>query len=100
MSKLLIVVAGMAVVTYLPRMAPMVLLKEMKLPKFLKSFFEFIPFAALGALIFPGVLSSTGDISSAVVGCIVSMIMALFRLNVMIVVLGGILGAFLTQILF
>lgn len=100
MTKLFLIVAGMAVVTYLPRMAPMVLLKDMKLPGFLKSFFEFIPFAALGALIFPGILTSTGDTGSAVVGCLVSIILALFRLNVMIVVLGGILGVFLTQILF
>jgi branched-subunit amino acid transport protein len=100
MNKLLLIVAGMAAVTYIPRMAPMVLLKDMKLPKFLKSFFEFIPFAALGALIFPGVFSSTGDTGSAIVGCIVSIILALFRLNVMVVVLGGILGVFLVQIFF
>lgn len=100
MNKLLLIVAGMAAATYIPRMAPMVLLKDMKLPKFLKSFFEFIPFAALGALIFPGIFTSTGDIGSAVVGCLVSIILALFRLNIMIVVLGGILGVFLAQIFF
>ncbi len=100
MNRLLLVVLGMAFVTYLPRMAPMVLLKDIKLPNFLKIFLEFIPYAALGALIIPGVFSSTGDIKSAVVGTIVSASLAFFRLNTMFVVFGGILGVFLTQTLF
>lgn len=100
MNRMLLIVIGMAVVTYLPRMAPMVLLKNIKLPRFLKTFFEFIPFAALGALIIPGVFSSTGDVKSAVVGTIVSASLAFFRLNVMFVVLGGILSVFLIQTLF
>lgn len=100
MDRLLLIVIGMAVVTYFPRMAPMVLLKDIKLPHFLKTFFQFIPYAALGALIIPGIFTSTGDLKSAVVGTIVSVSLALFRLNVMFVVLGGILGVFLTQTLF
>jgi branched-subunit amino acid transport protein len=100
MDRLLLIVLGMAVVTYLSRMAPMVLLKDIKLPHFLKTFFEFIPYAALGALIIPGIFSSTGDLKSAIVGTIVSVSLALFRLNVMFVVLGGILGVLLTRTLF
>ena len=100
MNRLLLVVLGMAFVTYLPRMAPMVLLKNIKLPNFLKIFLEFIPYAALGALIIPGVFSSTGDTKSAIVGTIVSASLAFFRLNTMFVVLGGILGVFLSQTLF
>jgi branched-subunit amino acid transport protein len=99
MSKLLWVVVGMGLVTYIPRMIPMVILKDMKLPAYLKSFLQFIPFAALGALIFPGILSSTGNTSSAVAGTIVSFILAFLRLNIMIVVLGGILGVYLWQII-
>ena len=100
MNRLLLVVLGMAFVTYLPRMAPMVLLKDIKLPDFLKTFLEFIPYAALGALIIPGVFSSTGDIKSSIIGTIVSVSLAFFKLNTMFVVLGGILGVFLTQNLF
>jgi branched-subunit amino acid transport protein len=81
-------------------MAPMVLLKDIKLPNFLKTFLEFIPYAALGALIIPGVFSSTGDIKSSIIGTIVSVSLAFFKLNTMFVVLGGILGVFLTQTLF
>lgn len=100
MNKLLFIVLGMALVTYLPRMTPMVLLKDIKLPGFIKTFLEFIPYAALGALIIPGIFSSTGDIKSALAGTLVSTVLAFFRLNTMFVVLGGILGVFLTQTLF
>jgi branched-subunit amino acid transport protein len=97
MTRFLIIIAGMSLLTYLPRMLPMVLLKDIKLPSFFKAFFEFIPFAALGALIFPGILSSTGDGKSAIAGAIVSVGLALMKVNIMLVVLGGILGVFLFQ---
>lgn len=100
MNKLLFALIGMTVVTYLPRMAPMVLLRDIKLPAFIKTFLEFIPFAALGALIVPGIFTSTGDIKSAFAGTVISVVLAFFRLNTMFVVLGGILGVFLTQTLF
>lgn len=99
MNKLLLVVIGMALVTYLPRMLPMVLLSEIKLPPFWRSFLEFIPFAVLGALIFPSILSSTGNTPSAVAGTIIAVIIALLRLNLMLVVLGGIAGVYAWQML-
>ncbi|MDA8211966.1 MAG: AzlD domain-containing protein [Clostridia bacterium] len=99
MDQLWLLVLAMGAVTYLPRLLPMVLLSNLKLPPFWNAFFQFIPFAALGALIFPGLLSSTGNPGSAIAGGLVAIILALFRLNIMVVVLGGILGVFLWQAL-
>jgi branched-subunit amino acid transport protein len=98
-TNLIIIVLAMGIVTYIPRMIPMVLLNNIKLPSFFKSFFQFIPFAALGALIFPGVLSSTGDIRSAVTGSIIAALLSFFRMNVMIVVFVSILSVFICQML-
>ncbi len=92
---LLLVVAGMALVTYIPRMLPMVLLRDIKLSPFLNRFLKFIPYAAIGALVFPGLLYSTGSTASALAGGLVSAILAFFRLNLMLVVLGGIAGVYL-----
>jgi len=92
---LLLVVAGMALVTYIPRMLPMVLLQDIKLSPFLNRFLKFIPYAAIGALVFPGLLYSTGSTASALAGGLVSAILAFFRLNLMLVVLGGIAGVYL-----
>lgn len=92
---LLLVVIGMGLVTYIPRMLPMVLLQDITLPPFLNRFLKFIPYAAIGALIFPGILSSTGSTASAVAGGLVSAALAYFRLNLVLVVLGGIAGTYL-----
>jgi branched-subunit amino acid transport protein len=81
-------------------MLPVVFLSNMRLTGFLNSFLRFVPYAALGALIFPGVLFSTGNMNSALVGGLLAIILALLRLNIMIVVSGGILGVFLMGMLF
>lgn len=99
MLKYVLLVVTMALVTYIPRMIPMVLLNGVKLPKRLRTFLGFIPYAALGALIFPGILSSTGDTASAACGFGVSILLALAKLNVMIVVAGGIAAVYVYQLM-
>lgn len=98
MNHLWLLILGMGIVTYLPRMIPMVLLQNVTLNPFLNRFLKFIPFAALGALIFPGVLESTGSISSAFAGMVVSMFLALLRMNIVLVVIGGIAGVFVWEL--
>lgn len=92
MNHLWLVILAMGLVTYLPRMLPMVLLQNMHLNPFLRRFFQFIPYAALSALIFPGVLSSTGSTPSAMAGALAAVILAFLRTNITFVVLGGIAG--------
>ncbi len=95
MNNLIWVVAGMALVTYLPRMLPLVLLRDIKLPKFMNTFLQFVPYAILGALTFPGILSSTGEFASSAAGTIAALIFAVLRLNIVLVVLASIFAAFL-----
>lgn len=99
MLKYVALIFAMALVTFIPRMLPMVLLNGVKLPSRLKTFLDFIPFAALGALIFPGILSSTGDTGSAICGLVVAIGLSLAKLNVMFVVTGGITAVYLYQLL-
>ncbi len=54
--KVLIVIVGMTIVTYLPRLLPALFLDRFKFPAWFKKWLQSIPYAALGALIFPGVL--------------------------------------------
>jgi branched-subunit amino acid transport protein len=96
--KYVVLIALMGLVTYIPRMLPMVLLSGTKLPPRLKTFLGYIPYAALGALIFPGILTSTGDVPSAVCGLAVALVLAIAKLNVMIVVVGGIAAVYLYQL--
>lgn len=93
--KLWLLVIFLALVTYIPRMLPMVLLKDMNLPLRLRTFLELIPIAALTALIFPGILYATGDVQSALAGTVVAVLLAFLNANLMLVVFGSILGVFL-----
>lgn len=99
MKYLVLLVIIMAVVTYIPRAIPMIYLNDKKLPPFLNRFLKFIPFAALGALIFPQIIYSTDNISSALFGSIVAVILAYFRSSVIIVVFGAILSVYIFEIL-
>lgn len=96
--ELLVLIGGMAAVTYLPRLAPLLLLQTLKLPPFLVRFMKFIPYAALAALIFPGVLQSTATPAAAVAGLVTAMVLAYFEVNLLLVVAGGIGGALLVVI--
>ena len=51
---LLLIILGMAVVTYLPRMLPVLIIDRFTPPAWLNRWLKSIPYAALGALIFPG----------------------------------------------
>lgn len=94
--EILVLIGGMAAVTYLPRLLPLVLLQNLKLSPALIRFMKFIPYAALAALIFPGVLNSTGTRQeAALAGTMVSVLLAYFELNLLIVVIGGIVAALL-----
>ncbi len=99
--NLIYLVIAMALVTYIPRMLPMVLLQNVKLPAYVKAFMKLIPYAALGALIFPGALTSAGPdhMAAAIIGCSLAILLAWFGTNLILVVAGGIAGSFLVNLL-
>lgn len=98
MNNNLIIIAGMALVTYIPRMIPFIIMGDMKLPKKVDRFLSLIPFALLSALIFPGVFTSTGNITTALIGLAVCIAAALKKLNPTLVVVLGIIAVLISQI--
>lgn len=58
----------MAVVTYIPRMLPLSLLRRRVESRFLQSFLYYMPYAVLGAMTFPAILEATATPWSAAVG--------------------------------
>lgn len=55
MSRTLVLIVCMAIVTYIPRVIPFLVTSNKSLPKKIKQFLEYVPYTALGALILPGV---------------------------------------------
>jgi branched-subunit amino acid transport protein len=90
-ETILIMIIGMAAVTYVPRLVPLVTFQGKELPPFLQGVLKNVPFAVLGALIFPKILLiQDGDIWFGAVGAAAAFLLAYLGANVIVVVLGAI----------
>lgn len=91
-----IIIIGMAFVTILPRVVPSFIVDKLELKPWLNRWLNAIPYAALGALIFPGILMvKEGSPIIGVIGGIVAIILAYLGMNVIFVVFGAIVTVFL-----
>lgn len=61
--QILILILGTALVTYLPRMLPLVVLSRARLPEVFLRWLGFIPAAVLAALLAPGLLLPQGKLA-------------------------------------
>ncbi len=95
-----ILIIGMAIVTYIPRALPAVFIEKMKFGPRVEKFLRLIPYTAMAALIFPGVVKVDTEHSAVgIVGGIVAAALAWKKLPVMVCVLSAI-GADLLLYLF
>lgn len=81
---------GMAAVTYIPRAIPLTFLDGRELPAPIQNVLRNIPYAVLGALIFPAIFFVQENIWFGIIGAIAAFGIAFTGANVMIVVLGSI----------
>jgi len=72
MKSYLLLITGMMVVTYLPRLLPLLIMTGRPLPPVLKRFLQYIPYTALSALIVRGIMQSSPDMRLATVGGIIA----------------------------
>ena len=95
----------MALVTYLPRMLPLVLFRKTIENQFIKSFLAYVPYAVLGAMTFPSILFSTspdGGFSlvyflGGLVGMLAAMVLAYFNRGLLLVAVSSVVVAFITS---
>lgn len=90
MSNTMLIIFGMAIVTYIPRVLPLVTMNGKEMSPKIKAILQNVPYAALGALIFPGILFIQEDIWFGVIGGITALLVALLGANLIIVVLSSI----------
>ena len=99
MPDLILIIAGMAAVTYIPRLIPFFMLSRVNIPKRLDNFLKCIPAAAIGALIIPGVFNATPDVPlAAVAGILFTLLFGLIRGGIIVPVLGSVTIAYLVII--
>ena len=86
----------MALTTYVIRMLPMAIFRK-KIND--KSFLYYVPYAVLSAMTFPAIFSSTGSEVSAVVGCVVAIVLAYMKRGLLTVAVGAAVAVFLVQMI-
>ena len=95
-----IYIAVMAVVTYLIRMLPFTLFRKKINSRFIRSFLYYIPYAVLAAMTIPAIFYSTGNVASSVIGAAVAVILAYFKLPLIVVALAASAAALLAGFIF
>ena len=93
-----IYLAVMALVTYLVRMLPLVLVRRKIENQFIKSFLYYIPYSVLSVMTFPAVFYSTGNVISAFVGVSVAVAVAFFNKSLIVVAASASGAVFLAEV--
>ena len=92
----LILLAGS---TYLIRAIPFTLVRKKIKNPFIKSFLYYIPYTVLTAMTFPAALFATGNIISAAVGLVASVVISAKCRNLTVVALGSCLSVLVCEII-
>ena len=99
-SNVLMVIAGMALVTYLPRILPFYLFSKMNLSKRMMLFLKCIPYTALGALLLPDVFSAVeGNNAASLIGAVTAVVLTYLFKNMIVTVIGAIAAVYVVLIL-
>ena len=103
MNKILLYIFVMALVTYLVRMIPFVLMRKNITSPFLKSFLHYIPYTVLSAMTIPGIIYSTGsapvDLIAAGVGFLTAIILSFMKKSLLAVSLCASAAVYLAHLL-
>lgn len=89
--RIVALIIGMALVTYIPRAIPAVLIDKMRFGKKAEQFLSLIPYTAMTALIFPGILTmDKNSVWIGIIGGVTAVLLSWRKLPIMIVVLGSV----------
>ncbi|MCD8371553.1 MAG: AzlD domain-containing protein [Clostridiales bacterium] len=91
-----LLILGMAIVTFIPRALPVIFIERMRFGKKAEKFLKLIPYTAMAALIFPGILTVDSSVPwVGIAGGCVAAGFAWKKMPVMVCVLAAIAGEFL-----
>lgn len=85
-----VLIIGMALVTYIPRAIPAVLVGKVKFGAKTEKFLKLIPYTAMSALVFPGVFTVDENPLIGIAGGAAAIVLALFKCPVIVCVLAAV----------
>ena len=95
---LVIYIAIMAGVTYLMRMIPFTFFRIQVKSLFIRNVLYYLPYAVLSAMTMPAIFYSTGNVTTAVIGTVVALILAYKGLPLIVVALAAAISAFIANL--
>lgn len=99
LKRVMICVALMALVTYIPRVLPVTVFRKQMKSRFLRSFLDYTPYAVLGALTFPDVFFSTGHMFSAAGGTAAAVFLGYRGKSLVVVAVAAIAVVYLLEMI-
>lgn len=92
---IVLIIIGMAVVTMVPRFIPAFIVSNIVFKDWINNWLQSIPYAALGALIFPAVLTvKEGSPHIGLIGALVAVVLSFIGLNIIFVVIASIAAVY------
>ena len=91
-----LLILGMALVTFIPRFLPAFVVDKINMNRYAERFLKLIPYTAMAALVFPGVVGVGGDRwYIGVVGALVAILLSLIpKIPSWVVVIVSVLAIF------
>lgn len=97
--SMIIYIAVMAGVTYLVRMIPFTLFRKQIKSRFIRCLLYYLPYTVLSAMTIPAIFYSTGNLTTAIVGTVVAVIVAFFDKPLIVVALAAAASALVTDLI-
>lgn len=92
---IILIIIGMSLATMIPRVIPAFIIDKFIFKSWLNRSLQAIPYAALGALIFPAILSvKEGEPHIGLIGGLVAIGLAFIGLNIIFVIIGAIVTVY------
>lgn len=102
MNVMLLIIL-MAAVTYIPRALPAFIVEKVRLGKKTEKFLKLIPYTAMAALVFPGILSAVGGeyaMYFGLIGGAVAAVLAYFKCPVILSVVASVVSVYVLGLIF
>jgi branched-subunit amino acid transport protein len=96
-SSVFVAIVTMAVVTYLIRAIPLVLVRGKIRSRFVQSFLYYIPYTVLTAMTFPAILFCTPHLASALAGLLAALVLAFCRKGLMTVAAASVAAVLIVE---
>ena len=98
-NNIVLAIAVMALVTYLIRVTPLVLIRREIKNRTVRSFLYYVPYVTLSVMTFPAILSATAVVWSALAALAVAVVLSLLRCKLPVVALAACVTVFLVECL-